>query len=85
MSGAASGTVTATYGADTSIDSFVNVNNISGSAFADTFNGGDGTQGFFGGAGDDVIHGGDGGDFLMGDLGADVLDGGTGFDTVLYR
>jgi Ca2+-binding RTX toxin-like protein len=85
MSGAAAGTVTATYGADTSVDSFINVNNISGSAFGDTFNGTDGTQGFFGGAGDDVIHGGEGGDFLMGDLGADVLDGGNGFDVVLYN
>jgi len=85
MSGGATGTVTATYGADTSVDSFINVNNISGSAFGDTFNGTDGIQGFFGGAGDDVLHGGGGDDFLMGDLGADVLDGGSGFDVVLYN
>ena len=80
MTGAAAGNVSATYGADTSVDTFTNVNNVVGSNFNDTFNGTSGTQSFDGGAGGDVLFGGADNDSLAGGDGSDQLSGGTGDD-----
>ncbi|MBC6981701.1 calcium-binding protein [Caulobacter sp. 17J80-11] len=56
-------------------DAFVSVENLTGSAFADTLRGDAGANVLSGGAGDDVLEGGDG---------ADRLDGGAGIDTASY-
>ena len=54
---------------------FIDVESVTGSAFADTIRGTDGSNRLQGGAGNDTITGGDG---------ADTLDGGTGTDTLDY-
>ena len=91
MNSVNAGTVIATYGADTSTDTFSNVNTFSGSAFDDTFNGSDAAQRFNGGSGNDTLHGGgdndslygsDGDDQLYGDAGNDLLEGGVGADVL---
>ncbi|MEP0069918.1 putative Ig domain-containing protein [Pyruvatibacter sp.] len=74
-------------------DQLTAVENLVGSAHADTLTGdaGDnvmwgnaGDDSFFGGAGADTIYGGDGSDSVRGGAGADVLDGGAGGDVVWY-
>ena len=77
MTGAAAGNVSASYGADTSVDTFTAVNSVVGSSFNDTFNGTSGAQAFDGGAGGDVLFGGAGNDSLTGGAGNDQLSGGT--------
>jgi Ca2+-binding RTX toxin-like protein len=80
MSGAAAGSVIATYTADTSTDTFSNVNTVAGSYFNDTFNGTSGAQAFNGGGGDDLLYGGADNDSLSGGEGSDQLYGGSGDD-----
>ena len=74
-------------------DSYVGIEGLWGSGFADILRGtylGDAITGdggddlIFGRAGNDVLTGGAGDDTLRGGLGADVLDGGTGFDWADY-
>lgn len=64
---------------------------ITGSAFADYLNGGEGNDNLLGGAGNDTLIGGPGSDVLRGQAGDDVLieeggdsliDGGEGFDSL---
>lgn len=55
---------------------------ITGSAFNDTLNGGDGNDSLNGGTGNDSLVGGDGNDTLIGLGGADTLIGGAGNDTL---
>ncbi|WP_439613216.1 beta strand repeat-containing protein [Reyranella sp.] len=83
MTGAAAGNVSASYGADTSVDTFTNVNNVVGSNFNDTFNGTSGAQSFDGGDGGDVLFGGADNDSLLGRAGSDQLSGGTGDDFLM--
>jgi Ca2+-binding RTX toxin-like protein len=68
-------------------DTFVNVNGLQGSVFADTLNGNananwiladSGNDTVNGGAGDDTVYGGEGDDRLVGGTGADHLIGGLG-------
>jgi Ca2+-binding RTX toxin-like protein len=59
-------------------DTFTGLENLIGSAFADTLRGNAAANGLFGGAGSDVLHGGDGSDELSGGAGNDTLDGGSG-------
>ncbi|MDF8332686.1 beta strand repeat-containing protein [Novosphingobium cyanobacteriorum] len=56
-------------------DTLINIENLTGSGFADTLSGDEGANIITGLGGNDVIAGGDG---------ADTLDGGTGIDTVSY-
>lgn len=56
-------------------DVYISIENLKGSALADSL-GGD--------AGSNVLAGGSGDDFLEGRAGPDVLDGGTGIDTAQY-
>ena len=74
-------------------DSYVGIEGLWGSGFADILRGtylGDAIIGdagddlIFGRAGDDTLTGGAGDDTLRGGLGADVLDGGPGFDLADY-
>ena len=64
----------------------VNVENLHGSAFADTIQIGDINGYVFGRAGNDSITGGNGNDNLIGGSGNDTMDGGAGlYDTVAYH
>jgi serralysin len=75
-------------------DTFVSIEDIQGSAFADnmlgngaanTLFGGDGRDFLSGRGGADTLRGMDGNDDLMGGTGADLLDGGAGIDQASYR
>jgi len=75
------------------VDTITGVDNLVGSAFADTLDGNSGTNGIEGGAGNDTIqgrqgndtlNGGDGNDLIRPGTGHDVADGGAGIDTVSY-
>ena len=76
---------------DAAGDVFTSIENIEGSAFADTLNGNNDANVIIGGAGvdaldgkggDDTLLGGAGNDALTGGLGDDALDGGDGDDTL---
>jgi Ca2+-binding RTX toxin-like protein len=74
-------------------DTFINIENLRGSAFADTLTGTSGQNTLWGGDGNDTLYGGANSDNLYGENGDDTLDagrgstdkvnGGTGNDTVL--
>jgi Ca2+-binding RTX toxin-like protein len=75
------------------IDTISNVEDITGTNFADILggnataneiDGGDGHDTLLGGAGNDDLLGGAGNDLLEGGLGIDVMDGGDGSDTVSF-
>jgi Ca2+-binding RTX toxin-like protein len=61
-------------------DSYVSIENVFGSAHADTLIGNGAANELQGGAGDDSLNGGGGDDRLFGDAGADLLNGGLGAD-----
>ncbi len=61
-------------------DTLVNIEEVSGSAYDDTINGGPGVDRFWGRGGNDVINGLGGDDMLYGGDGDDTLDGGDGSD-----
>ncbi|ETI59380.1 protease [Sphingobium sp. C100] len=74
-------------------DTLVNLENIFGSAYADTLTGnsgsnrivsGAGNDDLFGGAGDDVLEAGGGNDYLNGGSGSDILTGGGGNDVFAF-
>ncbi|HEY9694944.1 MAG TPA: DUF4347 domain-containing protein [Oculatellaceae cyanobacterium] len=71
-------------GGDATGDSFLNIEDIAGSAYKDTLTGDDGSNSLVGRNGNDVLKARGGDDILVGDLGADSLDGGDGIDTVTY-
>lgn len=71
-------------GGDADGDSFVAIQAITGSAFADDIRGDDAANLLSGGAGDDHLDGRGGDDHLIGGAGADVLIGGDGFNTADY-
>ncbi len=79
---------------DATGDTLISIENLTGSAFADTLtgdalnnilDGGNGDDALDGGAGADTLLGGGGNDRLTGGLGADILNGGQGVDTADYR
>ncbi len=76
---------------ETGMDTLVNIENLTGSAFADSLTGDGNANSLDGGAGNDALSGGAGNDNLMGGanddalsggLGNDTIDGGTGIDTL---
>jgi serralysin len=67
-------------GGEAAGDSFVSIENVVGSAFADTLDGDGASNRLIGRDGDDVLNGGGGGDKLLGGEGADTLSGGGGND-----
>jgi Ca2+-binding RTX toxin-like protein len=71
-------------GGDAAGDTFSNIENVEGSAYADTLAGDSWANGLKGGAGNDDLDGGDGDDVLEGGAGADALVGGAGSDTASY-
>jgi ELWxxDGT repeat protein len=65
-------------------DSLVNIQNLTGSAQADTLTGDNGANVLDGGAGNDRLSGSGGDDTLIGGLGDDTLAGGAGNDAFVY-
>ncbi|TGD91906.1 beta strand repeat-containing protein, partial [Methylobacterium nonmethylotrophicum] len=74
-------------------DTYISIEGLVGSGFADNLQGDGGANQLFGQAGDDLLFGqagkdtlsgGDGGDSLWGGEDGDVLDGGNGFDFARY-
>ena len=65
-------------------DTFVNFENLLGSAWTDTFTGSDGGQRISGAGGNDILDGGAGNDVVVGGSGVDTMDGGAGIDTLSY-
>ncbi|MDA0786485.1 MAG: S8 family serine peptidase [Proteobacteria bacterium] len=63
-------------------DKLISIENVIGSAFADTLTGDDGGNGLSGGGGDDVLAGGRGSDKLLGEDGDDQIRGNTDDDTL---
>ncbi|MDQ6437431.1 Ig-like domain-containing protein, partial [Mesorhizobium sp. LHD-90] len=79
---------------DAAGDTYNSIENLTGSAFADTLTGSAGTNSIIGGLGDDKVFGlagadnlfgQDGNDVLVGGAGADALSGGSGSDTASYE
>jgi Ca2+-binding RTX toxin-like protein len=66
------------------VDTLFNIQNLVGSAFADTLTGDGNNNILSGGAGQDSLYGGAGDDTLDGGPGADLLNGGLGVDTATY-
>lgn len=79
----ADGYVIATIGGGET-DLVKNIENITGSAFADTLDGSTAAQTLGGNAGNDDIHAGDGNDIVYGGVGSDTLDGGNGTDELRF-
>jgi len=75
------GTATDNWG---NTDTLVGIENVSGSAMADSITGDANNNGLNGGAGNDTIDGGAGNDYLNGGAGNDTIDGGAGNDNVDY-
>jgi Ca2+-binding RTX toxin-like protein len=65
-------------------DTYVNIENIRGSAGDDTLIGDDAANVIYGGKGKDHIEGGGGNDMIYSGGGYDYIDGGTGIDTLSY-
>ena len=74
----------ANSGGDAQGDTIDGVEQVIGSAHADSIFGDALANALSGGGGDDDLHGAGGNDWLMGGLGADTLDGGVGDDTASY-
>jgi Ca2+-binding RTX toxin-like protein len=70
----------ATNAGDAAGDSYINIHNLTGSAFNDVLVGDNAGDVLSGGAGDDVLTGGTGNDTLNGGAGNDTLKGGGGVD-----
>jgi Ca2+-binding RTX toxin-like protein len=66
------------------LDTLKSVENLIGSAFADSLTGNSGANVLNGGAGNDTLIGGSGNDRLIGGAGTDSLTGGTGADTYVF-
>ncbi len=75
---------TAQSGGDAAGDLLSNIENITGSSFADTLTGSGIANILTGGAGNDTINAGTGNDIINGGTGKDSLTGGTGADIFKY-
>jgi serralysin len=84
---------TANTGDDAARDSYLSIENLTGSAYPDTLfgngyanvlDGGAGNDWLDGAAGNDKLYGRDGNDLLVGGVGRDLFDGGAGTDTASY-
>jgi Ca2+-binding RTX toxin-like protein len=65
-------------------DTLLNIENVTGSGFADTISGNTAANVLLGGSGNDVLHGIDGNDTLTGNAGSDQLFGDAGTDTLTW-
>ena len=64
------------------VDTLSNIENLTGSNYADTLTGDSGNNTLSGGSGDDTLTGSGGNDTLLGGDGTDILSGGAGNDTL---
>ncbi|WGM40406.1 hypothetical protein [Caulobacter sp. NIBR1757] len=64
------------------LDTFLNIEHVSGTTFADTLSGNSGDNWLWGAGGGDTLDGRDGNDLLEAGVGANILTGGNGVDTV---
>jgi Ca2+-binding RTX toxin-like protein len=71
-------------GGDAQGDTYIDIENVMGSSFADTIIGDSFHNTLNGGAGNDHLQGGAGGDTLIGGVGADTLTGGEGQDIFVF-
>jgi serralysin len=69
---------------DASGDTYVGIENLTGSDYADTLTGNSSANKLAGGLGADKLTGGSGNDTLIGGAGADTIDGGTGTDMAVF-
>ena len=69
---------------DATGDTYLNVENVLGSAFNDKITGDDLINRLNGGAGNDVLNGAGGNDYLLGGVGNDQLIGGVGADVFVF-
>ncbi len=69
-------------GGEAAGDSFVSIENVRGSNYADSITGDGGDNRLFGYDGDDMLSGGGGDDVLQGGNGADAINGGAGDDEI---
>jgi Ca2+-binding RTX toxin-like protein len=69
---------------DAAGDSYINIEALIGSAFADILGGDEANNSVFGEGGNDTLYGANGDDLLVGGAGADTLVGGGGFDLAVY-
>jgi serralysin len=65
-------------------DTYISIENLTGSAFADTLTGNGSDNVLSGGKGNDKLNGGSGADMLKGGAGSDILTGGSGADTFVF-
>ncbi|HUH50378.1 MAG TPA: protease [Mycoplana sp.] len=65
-------------------DTYVSIENLTGSSYGDKLTGNSGANTINGGSGNDALDGGAGNDTLIGGVGADKLNGGAGSDTASY-
>jgi Ca2+-binding RTX toxin-like protein len=65
-------------------DSYIAVENLYGSNFADNLRGNAGANTIWGGTGNDLLYGRSGNDLLIGGAGGDTLSGGAGSDRFLF-
>ncbi|MDD5333965.1 MAG: hypothetical protein PHS32_09475 [Rhodoferax sp.] len=72
-------------GAGIGTDTLINIEQVYGGQYADTFTGGAGNDNLYGQGGNDSLNGGDGNDYLSGDYGNDTLTGGAGSDFFQLR
>jgi Ca2+-binding RTX toxin-like protein len=70
---------------DAAGDTYLSIENLTGSRFADTIDGSGGANILNGGKGPDTLTGGGGNDRLVGGLGTDVETGGTGNDVFIFN
>jgi len=86
-------TLSATNDGDGGSDTFVNIQNLTGSSYIDVLNGDGAVNIIIGGAGndfidgkggDDDLQGGNNNDTITGGAGIDTIDGGSGTDTASY-
>jgi serralysin len=66
-------------------DTYISIENLNGSAYADSLRGNDAGNSLDGGDGADQLHGRGGNDVLIGGAGADLLLGGSNADRFVFR
>ncbi len=71
-------------GGDAGGDTLISIENLEGSAFADSLTGDANNNLLNGGDGNDSLNGDNGDDALIGGAGADIINGGNGSDMALY-
>ena len=83
-SGVSLNLTTGGFGGRAGGDTYISIENVTGSDFGDVITGNDEVNRLNGGDGNDQLRGAGGNDQLIGGLGSDALNGGSGIDTANY-